>query len=82
MTTVLKAVGDDKVRINSSSLVSPLTILPHQSLEVVAVGKQILVYRVERSIAWLDYDPIGQVEAMAETGYGPATKRSRTQPGL
>jgi hypothetical protein len=43
-------------------------------LEVVAVGKQILVRRVERSIAWLDYDHTGEVEAMVEAGYGPATK--------
>jgi hypothetical protein len=34
--------SDDKVRVNSSSLESPLTILADQSLEVVAVGKQIL----------------------------------------
>jgi hypothetical protein len=74
LTLVLEAVGDDKVRINSSSLESPLTILPDQSLEVVAVGNQILVRRVQRSIAWLDYDPAGEVEAMVEAGHGPATK--------
>jgi hypothetical protein len=51
LTLVLEAVVDDKVRINSSSLQSPLTILADQSLEVVAIDKQILVRRVERSIA-------------------------------
>lgn len=74
LTLVLEAVGDDKVRINSSSLESPLTILADQSLELVGLGKQILVRRVERSIAGLDYDSTGEVEAKVEAGYGPATK--------
>jgi hypothetical protein len=51
LTLVLEALGDDKVRVNHSSLEAPLTILPDQSSEVVAIEKQILVRRVERSIA-------------------------------
>jgi hypothetical protein len=41
MTLVLEALGDDKVRVNSSSLESPLTILADQSLEVVGRGKHV-----------------------------------------
>jgi hypothetical protein len=63
-------VGDDKVRINSSSLQSILTILPDQSLEVVAVEKQILVRRAGRAAEWLNHDPTGIVEA----GHGPAAE--------
>jgi hypothetical protein len=54
LTLVLEAVVDDKVRINSSSLQSPLTILADQSLEVVAIDKQILVRRVTRPAEWID----------------------------
>jgi hypothetical protein len=43
MTIVLEAVGDDKVRVNSSSVESPVVVLADQSLEVVAIEKQILV---------------------------------------
>jgi hypothetical protein len=46
LTLVLEALGDDKVRVNHSSLEAPLTILPDQSSEVVAIEKQILVRRV------------------------------------
>jgi hypothetical protein len=67
-------VGDDKVRVNSSSLESSLTVLAVQGLEVVAVGKQILVRRVTRPAEWLDYDPTGEVAAMVEARYGPATR--------
>jgi hypothetical protein len=70
MTLVLEAVGDDEVRVNSSSLESPVVVLADQSLEVVAVEKQILVRRVGRAAEWLNHDPTGMVEA----GYGPATE--------
>jgi hypothetical protein len=39
ITLVLEAIGDDKIRINSSSLDQPLTILPDQALEIVAIAK-------------------------------------------
>jgi hypothetical protein len=70
----LETVGDDKVRINSSSLESPLTILADQSSDVVGLSKQILVRRVDWSIAGLDYDSTGEVEAKVDAGYGPAAK--------
>ena len=37
MTIVLEAVGDDKIRVNSSSLDSSIVILPEQALEIVAI---------------------------------------------
>jgi hypothetical protein len=46
LTLVLEA-GVTTRSGNSPSLESPLTILPDQSVEVVAVGKQVLVRRVE-----------------------------------
>jgi hypothetical protein len=36
---VLEATGDDKVRVNSSSLDHPLTILPGQAIEIVATHR-------------------------------------------
>jgi hypothetical protein len=43
LVLVLEAIGDNKVRINSTSLDIPLVILDNQALEVVAVGKQLHV---------------------------------------
>ena len=67
---VLEAIGDDKIRVNSSSLNHPLTILPDQALEIVEIEKKVMVRRTARSAYWLNHDPSGLVEA----GYGPATK--------
>ena len=39
ITLVLEGTGDDKIRIHSSSLDQPLTILPDQALEIVAIAK-------------------------------------------
>ena len=39
VTPVLEGIGDGKVRVNSSSLDHPLTILPDQALEIVAIAK-------------------------------------------
>jgi hypothetical protein len=39
ITLVLEGIGDDKIRIHSSSLDQPLTILPDQALEIVAIAK-------------------------------------------
>ena len=36
---VLEGIGDDKIRINSSSLDHPLVILADQALEIVAIAK-------------------------------------------
>jgi hypothetical protein len=67
---VLEGIGDDKIRVNSSSLDHPLTILPGQGIEIVAIEKKVMVGRTMRSAYWLNHDPSGMVEA----GYGPATK--------
>jgi hypothetical protein len=58
------------VRVNSMSLDYPLTILADQGIEIVAIGKKVMVGRVTRSAYWLNHDPSGMVEA----GYGPTTK--------
>jgi hypothetical protein len=67
---VLEAIGDDKIRVNSSSLDHPLTSLPEQAIEIVAIEKKVMVGRAMRSAYWLNHDPSGLVEA----GYGPTTK--------
>jgi hypothetical protein len=41
ITLVLEAIGDDKIRINSSSLDHPLTILPDQTIEIVGIEKKV-----------------------------------------
>jgi SAM domain (Sterile alpha motif) len=56
---VLEAIGDDKIRVNSSSFDHPLTILDDQAKKG----------RTMRSAYWLNHDPSGLVEA----DYGPAT---------
>jgi hypothetical protein len=70
ITLVLEGLGDDKIRVNSSSLDHPSTILPDQGLEIVGIEKKVTVGRVTRSAYWLNRDPSGLTEA----GYGPATK--------
>jgi hypothetical protein len=39
LVLVLEGIGDDKIRINSSSLDQPLTILSDQAREIVAIAK-------------------------------------------
>jgi hypothetical protein len=67
---VLEGIGDDKVRVNSSSLDHPLVILPGQAIEIVGIEKKVMVGRVARSAYWLNHDPSGLTDA----GYGPTTK--------
>ena len=62
--------GDDKIRINSSSLDYPVVILAVQSLEIVVIAKRLYCTRVVRSAYWLNIDPTGMVEA----GYGRELK--------
>jgi hypothetical protein len=50
---VLEGIGDDKIRVNSSSLVHPLTILPDQAIEIVAIEKKVMMGRTMRSAYWL-----------------------------
>jgi hypothetical protein len=79
MTIVLEAVGYDKVRVNSYSLESPVLVLADQSLEVVAIKKQILVRRAGRAAEWLNLDPTGMVEAGLRSGNGVTMSRCKQQ---
>jgi hypothetical protein len=45
ITLVREGIGDDKIRMNSSSLDKPLTILPDQALEFVGIEKKVTVGR-------------------------------------
>jgi hypothetical protein len=65
---VLEGIVDDKIRVNSTSLDYPLTILADQGIEIVAIEKKVMVGRTSRSAYWLNHDSTGLVEA----GYGPA----------
>jgi hypothetical protein len=65
ITPVLEGIGGDKIRIDSSSLDQPLTILPDQALEIVGI---VMVGRVTRSAYWLNHDRAGWSKA----GYGAA----------
>ena len=56
---VLEAIGDDKVRINSTSLDNPLVVLAYEALEVVAIEKQLHVCRAARHAEYLNIDPTG-----------------------
>ena len=37
ITLVLEGIGDDKIRVNSSSLDNPVTILADQGIEIVGI---------------------------------------------
>jgi hypothetical protein len=50
---VLEGIGDDKIRVNSSSLDHPLTIPADQGIEIVAIEKKVMVGRTARSAYWL-----------------------------
>jgi hypothetical protein len=50
---VLESTGDDKIRVNSSSLDHPLVILPDQALEIVGIEKKVMVGRTMRSASAL-----------------------------
>jgi uncharacterized protein len=66
ITLVLEGIGDDKIRVNSSSLDHPLVILPDQALE--SWRSQKLPSDPDRTSAyWLNHDAVG----VAEVGYGP-----------
>jgi hypothetical protein len=43
ITLVLKAIGDDKILVNSSSLDHPLVTLPDQGIEIVGIEKKVMV---------------------------------------
>jgi hypothetical protein len=49
VTLVLEGVGGDKIRIDSTSLDQPLTILPDQALEIAAIAKIAIATRIARS---------------------------------
>jgi hypothetical protein len=58
---VLEGIGDDKVRVNSSSLDHPLVVLPDQALEIVGIAKKVMVGRA------LPTAPHYRVRAVAKT---------------
>ena len=68
ITLVLEGIGDDKIRVNSSSLDHPMVILPDQGIEIVAIAKKVMVGRVTRSAYWLNHDPRGLVEGGVRSG--------------
>ena len=70
VTLVLEGSGGDKIRIDSASLDHPLTILPDQGIEIVAIEKKVMAGRVRCSAYWLNHDPSGLVEV----GYGPRVR--------
>jgi hypothetical protein len=45
---MLEGIGDDKVRVNSSSLDHPLVIPLEQGIEIVAIEKKVTVGRLMR----------------------------------
>jgi hypothetical protein len=70
ITPVLEGIGDDKIRVNSSSLDHLLTILADQGIEIVGIEKKVMEGCTMRLAYWLNHDPSG----LTEVGYGPATK--------
>ena len=46
---VLEGIVDDEIRIDSTSLDQPLTVLPDQALEIVAIAKIAIATRIARS---------------------------------
>ena len=48
ITLVLEGIGDDKIRVNSSSLDQPLRILPRPGSEIVGIEKNVMMGRVGR----------------------------------
>ena len=66
VTLVLEGLGGDKIRIVSTSLDQPLTVLPDQALEIGAIAKNAI--RPGSCVAYrLNHDAVG----VAEVGYGP-----------
>jgi hypothetical protein len=60
---VLEGIGDDKIRVNSSSLDNPVTILADQGIEIVGIEKKVMEGRTMRSAYWLNHDPSGLVDS-------------------
>jgi hypothetical protein len=67
---VLEAIGDDNVRIDSTSLDNPLVVLANEAPEVVAIEKQLNVCRAPRRAEYLNINPAG----FSGADYGPSTK--------
>jgi hypothetical protein len=49
VTLALEGSGGDKIWIDSTSLDQPLTVLPDQALEIVAIAKIAIATRIARS---------------------------------
>jgi hypothetical protein len=70
---VLEGTGDDKIRVNSSSLDHPLVILPDQGVEIVGIEKKVMEGRTMRSDYWLNHDP--SEAGSSETAFRRANER-------
>jgi hypothetical protein len=54
LVLVLEAIGDDKVRVNPTSIDNPLVTLEDRAIEIVAVGKQLHGCRAPRHAEFLN----------------------------
>jgi len=70
LTVVFEAPGDDKVRCTVLSWTDAVVIRAEEALEVLAIGKRLVICRGERAASYLNLDMTG----MTDAGYGPATK--------
>jgi hypothetical protein len=65
---VLETIGDNKVRIDSTSLYNPLVALANEASEVVAIEKQLYACRAPRHAGYLNIVPTG----FSGADYGPS----------
>ena len=59
VTLVLEGISGDKIRIVSTSLDQPLTVLPDQALEIVAIAKIASRPGLREAPNWLSHGPTG-----------------------
>jgi hypothetical protein len=69
LTVTFERTAEDKIRVTTTSWDDAKVILPNQVLEAAVIGKQVGLVRVDKSVAYLDIDDTGLVEAC----YGPVT---------
>jgi hypothetical protein len=77
VTLVFEAIGDDKVRVDSASLDSPLVMPANQALEVLALDKRLHVCPGAAFRGISQHRPTG----FSNAGYGPSTKWAYVTPG-
>ena len=54
VTVSLEAIGDGKVRVNTSSWDNAAVILDEEALQVFAIQKRLYLCRGEKPIAWMN----------------------------